>query len=324
MAKLNRTIDEKLGSGYYEDWLQKERDVAQQERRLAINKRRFRKADSSVLREYWRDADLLNKTMSEYREALEEITAGKPFDFEKTDSLNGCVGLAIGVVEINNDRLDSLHAAGIMFAFMEVPLQLIHNGSVNLEKRLKKLKILLKKAEKERLEAWAEGGINAAVTLVTFMLPHVSILARTGVYFGLMVLDEVLGPDTSTAANAGEKGSLTVSHFGDSVDEIKWMSDRMKKGAKFAGHGGTVVGFAFDVNEISVGHGNVNAVKKEIKRTERAFKGLTKTLHRHAPAITKYRRSVERWKNNMKPSFVIRKDLRNDLHGRLRAIGYYL
>ena len=327
VALAKHNIDGLLGEGWYDEWQQLEKDTALEKRRAETNQKRFSGVKApGTSDQLWWDLHLLEGVASDYRAAMNLIAAGQTVDAARVGQIHDVLTLALGTVKHDNDALDAAFAAGLVAAFVAIPFAVFQKRAERLSKLLSALKRALEQAKYERNTAWVQGGLNAVVTVVGLFIPPVGLLARLGIAAGFSGVqwfyDDFFGPSTPTAATVGSKTSITVSQFGDAVADMERLGSTTRSVAKGAGEAMTITGFAFDVNEIMIGHRNADRVQQALSQAEKAYADLLSELRRHRAPLARFVRDYQRWQVSIKSIRENAKEIRYALLEEMRRSGY--
>lgn len=258
-------VDSLLGSGWYDEWKYLDFETATQRSRTIVNRKRFEKFGEmgATNRLFW-DMQVLQSIAFDYGEQMNLIAGGQSVDLARVGQLHDIYTLAVDQVRLDNDALDQAFDRGLC-AIIILTLEL---ASMKLEatralERIRMLERALQQARKERIEAWVQAVIDTSLAVVTIVTPHFGLLTRAGILLAQSLLDQALGPSTSKPATAGAKASQVASQVGDALSELERLRKETRTIAKGAGMVATVTGFAFDANEVLIGHKNVEKLMAE-------------------------------------------------------------
>jgi hypothetical protein len=323
MATRRDTVDAALGRGWYDQWQKMELDVMRLRSRTAVNNKRYSAIRAPEATDWlWSDARLLEAVATDFRNAMNRIARRQSVDKRKVGQMYDVLSLALGVVQHDNDALDAGYAAGIVAGFVALPLKMFQQTAGQLTQLLQTLRQQLEKAKKERTEAWVQTGINTALTVITALSGPIGLLGRGVIAAGQWVLDDALGPKTSTAATAGSKTSISVSQLGEAAAQAERLGSKVQRIGKAAGGTATVTGFVFDVNEILIGYRNVEQVRTAMSKAKRAYDQLIAQIKKHRPAIQKFQRDYQKWQVAIKSIRENATRIRNALRDELKQTGY--
>lgn len=157
-----------------------------------------------------------------------------------------------------NDAIDILVRLRLLRRIRSYSSLHIARLAKRLQERLAPLQESLEQAKKDRTRSEVKAALNAAITVTTWMIPKLGLLARGGLYLGQVVMNEVLGDRRGATLAAASGAADLYSKLEELEDAHRWKQSIPKVG------GGVidVIGFGFDVREI-------HASGEEIERIER-------------------------------------------------------
>ena len=206
-----------LDKNAYTVWRNLEKDLVKQRGRTKVNLVRFDAfKGSQTIKKLQAEMLFFEKAASDCRTAMGRMTRGQTVDVAKTNKLlYDILPLVENVVSTTNDGLDILHGGGLALAAARFGLSLIPQHAAKCQKALDALKNHLDKAKSEVVQAYAQTAINTAVTVIMIVKPEIGIVVKLCVSGGQIVLDQLLGPSTSSKASAGSTGSYVSSPMAD-------------------------------------------------------------------------------------------------------------
>lgn len=283
-----RSIGLALGEGWFELWQELARDTADERRRAEINEQRFAKFSMPApVRLSW-DLRRLEHISRHYHQLMERIVEGQAVDPSDVHQLYAIYSLAIEVVRADNEILDATFAFTVTVAFVTGPVMTLQWCAANLLRVLKVLTVRLEQAKEERTEAWVQAALNVAITGATLLMPHLGLLAKVGIATGQYVLDNALGPEKSVAADIGGDATAAAGLLADAIARIEGLGSRKVKIAEAGSDAVTVVGFAFDVNEVLVGHENYAEIERLMNQATKSAARISAVIRRNRPALIRF------------------------------------
>jgi hypothetical protein len=290
-AGPQQVVDALFETGWYQNWQDMRQETQLLRGRSATNRQRF-EAVGATRQLAW-DERALGSIARDFDEVMTRAASGQPVDVAAARRLYAVYTLAIGVVTQDNDALDAAFAAGLVAAFVAFPFALFRIRALGLQELLKDLKKRLEIAKKELDEAWVQTLLDAALTGIT-LFTGVGLIARGGIMVAQGLIDNALGPSTSTAATVGSSASK-AAEFASAIDEVRAATVKEKVVAKAGGATASVVGFAFNINELGVGYKNVDKLRAAMDRATSALKKLNSEIDKHLPALQRFVQQYQRW-----------------------------
>jgi len=280
-------VDKVLGAGIYANWQVIQDDFVEEQSRAYANQSRYSLTWATGLRQQL-DADLAfaEKTVDDYLAFLSRASANGYANVSEGEKILDIVVLAISVLNSVNDLLDEMFALGIGALLTALSAASLETEARSLQALLKRLQTELEKAKREVKEAWAQLGINVAITAVLAAAGPLGWLTLGAVGVGQMVADSYLGPSTSDAATWGSRASTTLGTAVSASQKYMDAAGKVVKVAKPASKVIPVVGFIFDANEIAVGYSNVDGLKKLMAETKKVQDQLVDKINFHKASIT--------------------------------------
>jgi hypothetical protein len=294
MAAANQTIDRYLGNGYYKTWQDLERQKRQADNRYALLERQLGSFAGEVTNRIYWDRRLLDRVAWDCQQGMNLIAAGKAVDKAQLNGVLDVYSVALGVVELENDVLEALWAAGFVTAFVLFPFALFEYRAQQLKKVLEALQKVLETAKQEVEEVWAQGLIDTALLGVSIFLPQVGLVTKLTMAVGGYVLDEALGTDKSPTIakldNAGEVAGPVL----DVVEGVEKMGEKTRRVAGKAGKVVAVAGVFFDADELSQAYKHVDEIKARMNAVRKTHDEYKAMIRENAQALTKLRFSLGR------------------------------
>ena len=143
-----------------------------------------------------------------------------------------------------------------------------------LQELLKKLQQQLERAKREVTEAWAQTIFNGVISVALLCSGPLGWFSLGAIGLTQIVVDTYVGPSTSDAATWGSRGTTTVGTAVSASQKYLAETSKVLKVVKPAGKAIPVVGFVFDVNELSVGYRNVDQLKAVMAEVKAAHQQL--------------------------------------------------
>jgi hypothetical protein len=243
---------------------------------------------------YDSDTARLEKSMGDFNAAWLKVVGGKvktPKEIIKTYTR---YVLALEVLEQSNTRHQAMMTAGyalIVEDLVETLLKWIKAMKKRLgklEKELKEIEALVRKAHSNVTGAKAQLALNIAVTAISLCLGPVGWGARIGVAAGGMaahtIIDAALGPSKGSA-----EGALTTA-TGESVELVDKLSSGSKKilGAAFA-----VRTMKLDADEIALAKKIVRIVQKRLRKAAGEYDNLLQASKKWNTEIVKLKKKYD-------------------------------
>lgn len=280
-------VDQTLGAGIYSNYQKVLDAFIEEQTRAYTNEKRYSHAwATSLKKQLQEDLAFAEKVDDDYRAFLERVSSGGAVNFTEGEKILDVYVLAVSVLTLVNDVLDDMFFLGF------VPL-LTLLAKVGLEREARELRSLLKqleqeleKAKKEVKEAWAQLAINGAIAAALACAGPLGWLAISATGIGQIVADAYLGPCTSDTATWGSRGNTSLGVAVSAPTTYLQESSKVLKVLKPAGKFITVVGFAFDANEIAVGYRNVDRLKKLMVEVKAVQGQLAEKVNVHKATIS--------------------------------------
>lgn len=306
----------------YIDTIDKDATEALKTAKTVLSSSTAKLYSSTTLGAYKADRDRLDKCWGDFNAAWNKVVFGKAKDSKDLIKTYSKYVLALTVLEEANARHRAMMNAGFaalagtLLNLLAGWIKEMHKRCKALERELKDLQKLLKKAQKEVTEAKWQTGLNIAVTAVSFCLGPVGWGARIGVALGGVavhsVIDAALGPSSGSPLGAAN----TVA--GESVE----LADKLSKGSrKLTGAASAVITLKMDTDEIGQAENIVkevrkrlNAVATEYDRLARAtvnWKSDIAKVQKQADAALKaYRSEAKKYKSHEKERQALLKEFK--------------
>ena len=163
-----------LGTGWYDQWQDLEAAYAREHERLTKIERWLRPYTTGDLMGMLLHVNLLDKVASEYAEGMSYLAAGKGIDTTQQEAMYDIYSLTLGLVEQEHDILEAAWLSGFVTLLVKFPVALIRLKAKRLKEALEELEQLLKDAERNVKEAWAQMAINGAIVGLHILFPHIS------------------------------------------------------------------------------------------------------------------------------------------------------
>lgn len=250
-------IDGYLGQGMYDDWREMDDWTEKQEKEMELIQRRAGGDFGRVSHPLSFDMDNLQAIAEDYREGMKLLANGKRVDPEEIYQVGMLYFAALKVVDAQNAAVGTLVFSAIFCSTVyTIPLKLLEHRGAQLKRALEALKILLRKAEREAKKSSVKAIIKGAITGVTLFLPHVSALARLGLFAGEVLLDELTAPEepTPTAkarahklASRGHKATEGAKLLAESAETASKLGESTRRLAEKAGKRATRAGLGVHV-----------------------------------------------------------------------------
>ena len=296
MASPQEQVDGYLGEGSYQEWLDMDRQAANEHRRLERGVKLLKLDFISALRtrSEW-DADRMDKIAYDYKQGMTLVAAGRRVNREKLIQVYGLYSLALAEVDSDNDVLEALIGIGLAGVMVIFPFVLLQAKAQAMLDAVKELQKELKKAESEVTKTKVKTGIHAVVTLFEIFVPELSLVARAGIYLGDVAMDKALGPKDPTTAQR-YVGDVTpgVKQISEAVHHIKDYSKETRELAEKTGNAATVATFYFDVEEIAEGSERVDKIKELIAEAKKAYDELIFVIQKNEPKLRQFEMVFQR------------------------------
>lgn len=326
MTTPKQAVDSVLGKGWYDEWQKMEQSTKELKKRSEVNVNRYTGLGASeILKILSADAQLLERVSSDYGKAMNLLVTGGKVDTKRLGEIHDVFTLALGVVEEDNKLLDSAFTAGVVAAFVAIPLAMLQQTAERLAKLLEVLKILLEQAKRERTEAYVQTAVNAAIsviTVVTTLTGPIGLAIRAGIFGGQWILDSALGPKKSTTVTVLQKSSHAAEQLLDHAGEMEKVGKKTQRVAKGAGIGFAVTGFFFDANEVLLGYRNVDQIRTAMSQAKKTYDDLIADFNRHKPALTKFQVQWRTWKTSIQDTETNARLTRDALNKAMKDTGY--
>ena len=291
-----QAVDALFEPGWYDQWQELRQETQRLRQRTAGNQKRYEKIEASGAKSrlHW-DVRTLESLATDYDAVMNRAANGESIDVAATRRLYVMYSLAVGVLTEDNDALDAAFLAGVVGAWMGVSFAMLGMRAQRLQELLKVLKRRLDVAMKEVTEAWIQTGLSAVATLIPLFTP-LGLFTRATVIVGQTLLDTALGPSspTSTQATAASHGSK-VAEFMFAQAEINAITKREVSIAKAGGGAMSLVGLAFDSNEIFVGYKSADALRNAMAEAQTALAKLNSEILQQRPAMQRFAEQFEAW-----------------------------
>jgi hypothetical protein len=324
MADPRRQIDSYLGDGWYDDWQKMDKEADLQEKRYDQNRAHLKLPFTSPLFDRIEgDLRVLYKIQADYRQAMNLIISGRKVDTKKIDQLYDLYSLAIGVADTENDVHEALFLTGFAAAWVMIPFMLLQAEANALAQTIEELEKALKEAESEATKAKVKAGIHGVITVLEFIFPEVSLVARAGIFLGEVAVDKALGPkDQSTAQKYTGIGTPGVKQFSEAVHDIDEYSDTARSVAGKTGKIATAATFYFDYEEITEGSERVEKLETLTRNAKSAYDSLVKTLRDNKPKLDQFLIAFDRWVRAVEDIRLTAGNIREALSADITKFGY--
>jgi hypothetical protein len=280
-------VDKVMGAGFYERWQTVRDAFIEEQTRAYTNEGRYSSAwGASLKAQLQEDLAFAEKVNDDYLAFLERVSSGATVPVAEGEKILNVFVLAISILTSVNDVLDDMFALGIVALFTALAAASLELEAKALQALLKKLVAELQKAKREVKEAWAQLGLDAAITVGLACAGPLGWLTLGAIGLGQMVADAYLGPATSDAATWGNRGTTTLGTAASA--SLKYLDETGKvlKVVKPAGKVLPVVGFLFDANEIAVGYSNVDGLKRQMEDVKKAHEKLVAKIKLHKASLS--------------------------------------
>ncbi len=304
-------------------WYDLQEQYDREMRRGSVNKGRFKSLREHATRDWLLDdMDQAMRIHQDISRTVRGVESGQRVAGQRFDDMLFVFSIAIHVLECDNDALDGAFVAGLASAFVLLPWVAIKRRAQLLQQKLRDLERELTRAKRETAEAGAQLVINTSLAVIMATTGPVGLLAGGAILVGQIVLDDQLGPSTSGAATNGSRANSTLGTLSDAVSNTKKIGATGTAVATRTGKVVPFVGFAFDVNEISVAVGNSNRISAAMAAADAALKALQKEIQLNQAKIDRFFAGMRKWQRQLAAINESAASARADLGRAMEKTGY--
>ncbi len=324
MADARQAIDAFIGQGSYDEWLDMDRRLDREGRKVDLNRARLRiPLTSPLIDRIWDSLSLANKIAKDYARGMNLVTSGGKVTKKRLLEVHAIYTLALALVEQENDILDATWVTGFAAMWVVFPFLLLEARSREFEEALHKLVDALHEAERNVTKAKTKMYIHGVAAFFEAMFPEISLTARAAIFLGDVALDKVLG-EANPPASKKYPGIVApgAKQFSEAVEGIDAYSESAREFAKKTGKVATVATFYFDHEELAEGVERVERIKDLLEETRRAYDSLKMVISTNRPKLEQFMLGYERWMTSIKGAVDTAGNMRRQLYDDMTAMSY--
>ncbi|CDH43908.1 hypothetical protein [Candidatus Contendibacter odensensis] len=335
MAEIKiKVVDEKLGAGTYEIYLQTHDEYTEEVERAENNLERykpfFQKARFDTLDNDLKIANLIERDYKICLERISNLTSST--DTSMAPKIQRVFEAAIRVLVKVNTTLEDFHTTGIQGLFLQLQSCKLDEKAKKLVLALKPYQAALDKARKQKNEAWVQFGLDTAYTAAGLALGPLGIIGSVAGGIAMYAIDNSLGAEKTwyddTAGNM-EDASGTVMDALESYDKIAAKESKIIKtagGKAIIGKMGTVGAYAglyFNAKEVLTGHANIAEIERLMAEAKKKHEDLLTEYKKQKAALKMLSDNIMASRRKEEASGKQRAAwLRDDLAEEMRLTGY--
>ncbi len=317
------TLEDVFDTSLVDLWYDEQETFDREMQRASVNLKRFENLRAAADNDWLaHDVDLLKRVHADIEGAIKSVERGQQLDSQRLDDMLFVFSIANHVVSCDNDILDAMFASGLASVLVLLPWVVLQRRAKLLQQRLRNLERALQTAKRQQLESGAQLAINGAITVISLLTGPVGLLVGGSVMVAQILIDDTLGPDTSSAATWGSRANSAVSPVSDAVQALEKAGTTSKSVAKRAGKAAPGVGVLFDLNEIRVAVNNVSEIERLIRAAESALQELQKDIRLNRPKLNMFFTGLARLQRSLETTRAWASDARGDLWRAMDKTGY--
>jgi hypothetical protein len=308
------TIERHLGAGQFEYWTKAKNEAKEA---LATFDRLKARIPVRLLPYLagWAsyDADMVEKTTHDWGWGLELITNGKKVSKKQLSDISEIQSASLEALHIENAVIDAILTAGVLAQFLHFQFNNLEAAAAAALPKIKALETELRKAKLKVVEASIQTAIDVGLFVLTIFVPHLGVIAKTGIAVGQWAMDELLGGNKSTALNDTLSSTGTnLSMIQPAIENWSFLSPAQRQLTKGIGGKLSIAGLYFDQDEIRATLSRVDAIKLVINKAVEELKTVKRLLEQHRPAMARLNMQLKALGRSVKDHKDKSEDWRNE------------